>query len=248
MRDQKSQESKEDSKEESKEVRGGFMAIYHEIEEISYGPLIGLPAISRVFLCIRHKLLRDGLGQKPIGHSFVMEKTGLTKAQVVNSAKKLQSYGVILIRADTKVTPNGRIQHFENTYELNPALFGEDYNWYKNNPTVRVYSNEKVGSYSRKGISPSGIKSDTRGSIESDTRVVPNLIPGNEPKMSELLEKIFPKNPSSNNPKSNNPSCEEIDFSGKRSGSGITPGRKRTQQEHEEIIRAQVAQMKAGKL
>jgi hypothetical protein len=195
---------------------GGYMAIYHDIEEISYGPLCGLPAISRVFYCIRHKLLRDGLGQKAIGASFVMEKTGLTKAQVVNSAKKLEKNGLIVIKTDFKETPSGKIQYYENKYELNPAIFGTDYNWYKNNPTVRVYSGNKVGSYSRKGVSPSGINSNTTPGIKSDTRGVSDHIPGKELKLAELFGKIAQNNPSSNNPYTNNPSSEDLLNSGDR--------------------------------
>lgn len=177
------------------------MAIYHDIEEISYGPICGLPAIARVFLCIRHKLLRDGLGQKAIGHSFVMERTGLTKSQVIHSAKKLEANGIILIKPDFKESPNRRIQFFENKYELNSVIFGEEYNWYKNNPTFRAYSkNGKTGSYSKKGIARGGIESDTGVVSDSIPGVVSNSIPGKNIKLSELLKKSLRKNPSSNNP------------------------------------------------
>lgn len=179
---------------------GGYMAVYHDIEEITYGPLCGLPAIARVLLCIRHKLLRDGLGQKAIGHSFVMEKTGLTKAQVINSAKKLERQGVIIIKADCEEISYGRIRYFENKYELNPVVFGEEYNWYKNNPTVRVYSRTgEAGSYSRKGVAPH-VKPSPDPGIKSDTRVVSDQIPGKALKLVKLLPKSPPNNPSINNP------------------------------------------------
>ena len=205
----------------SKKDERGFMAIYHDIEEISYGPLCGMPAIARVFLCIRHKLLRDGLGQKAIGHSFIMEKTGLTKAQVINAAKKLEAAGIIIIKADYRETPQRRIQFYENKYELNPVKFGDELNWYKNNPTVRAYSNNgKSGSYSKKGIARGGIKSNTTPGIGSDTPLVSDLIPGQGVSVAELLAKSFPKNPSSKNPNTNNPSSEENKFSRKWNGSG----------------------------
>lgn len=239
MSDQKSQGGSRDARGNEP---GGYVAIYHDIEEISYGPLCGLPAIARVFLCIRHKLLRDGLGQKAIGHTFVIDKTGLTKKQVISAVNKLAKSGLIIIKADYIETARGKLQYYENKYELNPVVFGEEYNWYKNNPTVRVYSGEKVGSYSRKGVSPSGVKSDTRGGPKSDTRVVPDLIPRGDPRLAKLYEKIASNNPSSNNPSSNNPISKELNSSEK----GTT--NQRTQSEHERIVREQLALAKEGRL
>jgi hypothetical protein len=232
MSDQESQGLSEGSGD-SLEKERGYMAIYHDIEEISYGPLCGLPAIARVFLCIRHKLLRDGLGQKSIGHSFIVEKTGLTKRQVISCAQKLEAAGIILIKADYRETPAGRIQFFENKYELNPTVFGEEYNWYKTNPTVRVYSREgKSGSYSKNGIAPSGVKSSTTPGVGSDTTVVSDLVPGKALSIAELLEKARYKNPSSNNPNTNNPSSGDLNFSskGKKSGQLSDPREEKERQ------------------
>lgn len=229
----------QDGQRNEKKQPGGYMAIYHDIEEICYGPLCGMPAIARVFLCIRHKLLRDGLGQKSIGHSFIVERTGLTKRQVITCAQKLEKAGLVLIKCDFKETGQGRIQFFENKYELNPAIFGEEYNWYQKNPTLRVYSKAKPeGSYSKKGVSPCGVKSDTTPGVKSDTRVVSDLIPPNDLKLSELLEKSLRKNPSLIT-HINNPSSEELDFPVKK---------KRTQKEHEAILRKQLEALKDGSL
>ena len=227
----------------------GYMAIYHDIEEISYGPACGLPAIARVFMCIRHKLLRDGLGQKAIGHSFIMEKTGLTKAQVINSAKKLEASGIIIIKADYRETPQGRIQFYENKYELNPHKFGEDINWYKNNPTVRAYSIcGKTGSYSKKGISPGGIKSNTTPGIKSDTRVVSDLIPGEGVTVAELLRKSFPNNPSSKNPINQKPlSKPENKFSRRaKSGNGEMTREEVEAEKNRQLRMLREQELKAG--
>lgn len=241
VQDSQGYSGEEDNKSEE---RGGFMAIYHDIEEISYGPLCGMPAIARVFLCIRHKLLRDGLGQKSIGHSFVVERTGLTKRQVISCAQKLEKAGIILIKNDFRQTSQGRIQFFENKYELNPAIFGEEYNWYKNNPTVRAYSNGgKTGSYSRKGIAPSGAKPNTTPGAKSDTRVVSDNVPGTLHNIAELLEKARCNNPSSNNPNTKNPISTDSNFPEKESGT-----KKRTAEEHRKMVIEQVELMRAGKL
>src|SRR5207248_2987742 len=149
-----------------------------------------------------------------------------------------------LIKADFRETGQGRIQFFENKYELNPAIFGEEYNWYKNNPTLRAYSKENVGSYSRKGISPSGVESSTTPSVGSDTRVVSEMVPGTGLKISELLEKARSKNPSSNNPNTNNPSLGDLNFS---ESSTKSKKKQRTQAEHEAIVREQVELLKAGR-
>lgn len=200
-----------------KNSKRGYMSIYHDIEEISYGPLCALPAIARVFLCIRHKLLRDGLNQKAIGHSFIMEATGLSKRQVISCAQKLQKAGIIIIVGDSVETKKGKLQHFENKYLLNPLIFGDDYNWYKNNPTVRAYSNDgTVGSYSKRGVAPSGVRVDTRGGVKSDTRVVSDIVPGTELKISDFLSNLFSNNPSSNKPKDKNPSYGDLNFSKKK--------------------------------
>lgn len=211
--DQKSQEG---SERETQEV-GGYVAIYHDIEEMSYGPKLGLPAKWRVFFCIRHKLLRDGLCEKHIGTAFIMEKTGLTKPQIKAAIKALQEEGLVLSTQNTAMTSNGRgkqnIVYGENSYQLNPVVFGELYNWYKNNPTVRVYEGgekTKQGrSYSAQGIhSDPGPESETGGGPESETGGVQKVRPGKGSNLAKLMEKFRSNNPSYNNPKENNPSYE----------------------------------------
>lgn len=181
------------------------MAIYHDIEEICYGPECGMPANARVFMCIRHKLLRDGLCQKLIGKSFIIQKTGLTVGQVKIALKFLEKNEIILVhRSKTGKTWN------ESKYELNPKKFGELYNWYKNNPTVRVYGQKDEKSYPHVGSdSTLGVGS------YSTLGVVPDSTPGKTDKLSELLKKIRANNPSSKNPKENNPSSGDLNFSGK---------------------------------
>lgn len=172
---------------------GGYVAIYHEIEEIFYGPKLGLSANARVFLCIRHKLLRDGLCEKAIGKTFIMEKTGLDSRQVERAVKFWENSEYIVVHRSS----TGKVQH-ENTYQLNPKKFGELYNWYKNNPTVRVYEGSKAKSYSTKGVPadlPVGVGVDLPVGVPAD-------LPGGRPlNLSELLKKARSKNPSSNNPK-----------------------------------------------
>jgi hypothetical protein len=254
---QNSQQTIREGGEENKEP-GGYMAIYHDIEEICYGPESGFPEIMRVFLCIRHKLLRDGLGQKAIGCSFIMEKTGLQKHQVIAAAKKLEKMGYIIISHDKKTTARGKIQYGENLYQLSPVRFGEYYNWYKNNPTVRAYSKDgKTGSYSKRGVLPEEKLStqaedkpvtpvsDRVPEVVSDEipGVVSDQVPPNEYKFSELLEKIKRNNPSLithiNNP------TENLNFSETQ---GTKKAPKRTPEEQERIIREQVELLKAGKI
>lgn len=188
---------------EDKRELVGYMAIYHDVEEICYGPACGLPANARVFMCIRHKLLRDGLCQKLIGKSFIMEKTGLTLGQVKVALRFLEQKEIILVHR----SKTGKVWN-ESKYELNPKKFPALYNWYKNNPTVRVYRGKKdkesyphVGSDSTPGV----------GSY-SALGVVPDSTPGKTIKLLDLLRKSRSNNPSSNNPKENNPSSENFNF------------------------------------
>lgn len=184
------------------------MAVYHEIEEINYGPRVKMPSKWRVFLCIRHKLLRDGLCEKHIGTAFIMEKTGLTKAQVKNAIKSLHSDGLILNRQNSHELSNGNLVYQENSYCLNPIVFGELYNWYKNNPTVRVYENNSARSYSRLGPVPDVTPG---GGVNSDTGGVSDVTPGTALNISKLLDNIVSNNPSSKN-LYNNPSKIEESF------------------------------------
>ncbi len=192
----------------NKEVPGGYMAIYHDIEEICYGPESGFPEIMRVFLCIRHKLLRDGLGQKQITYRFISEKTGLEKRNIIPCIKKLQKNGFIIITQNKVDLGNGRFQYHENSYSLNPKKFGDLYNWYKNNPTVRVYNGSSVGSYSKKGVVPNErlpLVSNERPGVVSDQTL------GNDLKLSELLSNSSCKNPIKE-PLRKEPLLEEVDF------------------------------------
>lgn len=186
------------TKEKHKEP-GGFMAIYHDVEEICYGPKCGMPANARVFMCIRHKLLRDGLSEKLIGKGFIVEKTGLTLGQVKVALKFLEKKEIIIVhRSKTGKKWN------ESKYELNPKKFGSLYNWYKNNPTVRVYKGKSyphVGSDSTLGV----------GSY-STLGVVPDSTPGKTVKLSELLKEARSKNPSLRT-HINNPSYKDSNFS-----------------------------------
>lgn len=184
---------------------GGWMAIYHNIEEIFYGPDLGLTPMCRVLLCLRHKLLRDGLCQKAVGRKFIMDSTGLTENQVNRCLKQLEKKEIIIVRR-IKV---GK-KCLSNEYELNPARFGKEYNWYRNNPTVRVFYGSQGRSYSKKGPLPK-----TEGvPLALEGGVPPSITEGvNGLTISELLDIALSKNPSSNNPKENNPSCGDLNFS-----------------------------------
>jgi predicted transcriptional regulator len=108
---------------------GGYMSIYHEMEEFCYGPKIKLSAKAKVFFCLRHKLLRDGLKKKQIGKKFICEKTGLTFRQVQTALKALEEDQLILVSRHSI----GKV-FFENEYELNSKTFPYLLNWYKDNP------------------------------------------------------------------------------------------------------------------
>lgn len=173
------------------------MAVYHDVEEFSYGPGCKLPARARVFYCMRHKLLRDGLCEKQIGKEYIMEKTGLSVSQVKIALRYLEEKEIILVKRMSM----GKV-HYENEYQLNPKKFPALFNWYKNNPTFRVYDTEKtnksyphVGSESTPGV----------GSY-SARGVVPDSTPGKTLNYSELMEKTRRKNPSYKNPSLKNPS------------------------------------------
>lgn len=172
---------------------GGYMAIYHDIEEMCYGPESGMPEIMRVFLCIRHKLLRDGLCEKKITYKFISEKTGMEKRHIIPCAKKLQKMGYIIITQNKEDLGKGKFRYYDNSYSLNPEKFGELYNWYKNNPTVRVYEGSKARSYSAKGVVP-----DQRPGVlpNEGLGVVPSRGLGKSPKFSELLDNLSSNNPS----------------------------------------------------
>lgn len=184
---------------------GGYVAIYHDIEEMNYGPEVGLPANARVLLCIRHKLLRDGLCEKLIGKKFLMEKTCLDSRQIERAVKYWEKREYILVTR----TKTGNVWK-ENSYQLHPKRFGHLYNWYKNNPTVRVYDGSKVGSYSKKGLPelPVPLPTNLPGGV------VVELPVGKELKLSELFDKIASKNPIKE-PIRKKPSSEEIDCSAK---------------------------------
>lgn len=208
------------------------MAIYHEIEEIFYGPDLGLSPLARVLLCLRHKLLRDGLCQKAVGRKFFLDATGLTENQIHRALKTLEQKKIIIVQRTMK----GK-QCLSNEYELNPDRFGKEYNWYANNPTVRIYSGSKGRSYSKKGPLPK-----MQGVVPPPVQGVPPLqMQGvNELSISELLDIALSKNPSSNNPKENNPSSEENKFS-RRSKAGI---RKNGEMSLDEVEREKKRQIK----
>lgn len=215
-----------------KHVVGGFVMIYHDIEEISYGPELGFSANARVLLCIRHKLLRDGLCEKIIGKKFIIEKTGLDARQIERAVKYWEKREYIIVTR----TKTGKVWH-ENSYQLDPKKFGHLYNHYKNNTTVRTYNGSKGRSYSKKGIPelPIPLPADLRGGVPAD------LPGGKQRKLLELLAEIESKNPSSKNPKEKNPSSEDFKFSGS--------GKKRQQQmenPEEERERQLEAARKAG--
>lgn len=206
------------------------MAIYHDIEEMNYGPLLGMPAKVRVLLCIRHKLLRDGLCEKVIGKKFIVEKTGLGARQVERAIKYWEKREYILVHQ----SKTGKVWN-ENSYELHPKKFGHLYNWYKNNPTVRVYTGSKGKSFSQKGIPelPVPLPVNLPGGVVSD-------FPGGKARnLSELFAEIRSKNPSFNNPKKKNPISIDLKSSGKRD---------RTQEEHEAMVREQIREAKAGRI
>lgn len=162
------------------------MAVYHDVEEFGYGPDCGLPGKARVFYCLRHKLLRDGLCEKQIGKDFIMEKTGLTLGQVKVALRYLEKKEIILVKrmSIAKV-------HYENEYQLNPKKFPALFNWYKNNPTFRVYEGQK----DKESYPQVGSKSDLGVGSYSTLGVVPNSTPGKVLKFSELMEKIDANNP-----------------------------------------------------
>ena len=235
-----SQNSKKRNKVKGKR---GFMAIYHDIEEICYGPECGMPEVARVLFCIRHKLLRDGLCEKGITFKFISEKTGLLKRNIIPCIKELEKKGIIIVTKHKKEVSPGKFQYLENTYSLNPQKFGNIYNWYKHNPTVRVYSKNRERSYSRKGLPSNesvdslliehegpGVVSGQRPGVVSDKRPQDSL------KLTELMGILASKNPYSNNPKKKNPSSEDLKFSKK--------GKSRTQAEHEAIVKQQLKEMK----
>ena len=122
-RKNKSTQEKHDSEGDDRGTPGGYMAIYHDIEEICYGPECGFPGIMRVFLCIKHNLLEMSLCQKPIGRSLIIEKTGLVKHQIIAAMKKLEKMGIIIVSQD-KINPVWKNQYGENVYELNPEKLG----------------------------------------------------------------------------------------------------------------------------
>jgi hypothetical protein len=174
--------------ESNKRKNGGFMAIYHDIEEIFYGPDLGLTPLCRVLLCLRHKLLRDGLCQKAVGRKFIMDSTGLTENQVNRSLKTLETRKIVLVR---RIKEGNRC--LSNQYELNPEKFGKEYNWYKNNPTVRVYNGSQTRSYSTKGPLP---KTEGVPLPKTEGGVLPPTGGVIELSISELLDIALSKNPS----------------------------------------------------
>lgn len=215
------------------------MAIYHDIEEISYGPKLGLPANTRVLLCIRHKLLRDGQCEKIIGKKFIIEKTGLDSRQVERAVKYWEKREYIIVTR----TKTGKVW-MDNSYQLDPKKFGHLYNWYKDNPTVRTYNGSQGRSYSKKGIPelpvplpadlPVGVPVDLPGGVVAD-------LPGGRTRnIAELFKEISSKNPS-NNPNTKNPSLQKLNFTEKEKS-------QRTPEEHRKIVMDQVKAMKEGKL
>jgi hypothetical protein len=93
--------------------------------------------------------------------------------------------------------------------------FPKLYNWYKNNPTFRVYENSSDGSYPHVGS-----KSALGVGSYSALGVAPDSIPGKTVKLSELLAKSKRKNPSYNKPSLKNPSKTEESFTLSGSGNG----------------------------
>lgn len=123
------------------DFRGGYNIVYHEVESYCYSPDFPLDPTSKVFNCIKHKVLRDEQCRKPIKKSFIIKATGLEKRQVERALKALENKDIILVHR----SKTGKVWN-DNEYELHPKRFGELYNWYKNNVKFRVIDGGRLPS------------------------------------------------------------------------------------------------------
>lgn len=185
-------------KKSSNEKLGGFMASIHEVEETIYGPESPLDGKTKVFLCIRHKIIRDWKRVKAIPKNEIIEATGIDRRNFDRAVKILEKSKMII----SHKTKTGLLWN-PTLYALHPQRFpntlwcgGEkEIELSNKNQTHEVSHDAKIIPISRKkgGVSQT-LSDDFRGVSQTPASSV-SQTPRNELKFSELLEKIDAKNP-----------------------------------------------------
>jgi hypothetical protein len=204
------------NKKEIEVNQGGFMPILHSFEKECYGPKSTLDNKSKVFLCIRHKSLSfahvDGILRKAISKGEIIEATGVEKSGVERILSKLEKENMILVHR----SKTGKVWN-ENQYEINPKLFGNDFVYKPEKPTLTVYEGGKSEkSYpqpknkteSKKEDLPASERADLPASERAD---LPADIPLRRGSNSSKLKANFSPNNSLNNFKELSP--EDVDNS-----------------------------------
>lgn len=193
--------------------QGGFISVLHSLEEKFYGPDSPLPAIAKIALYLRHRSLRDWTKKKKIPKSEIIQATGVEKRCAERALKNLEKENVIQVTR-SKV---GKIWS-DNTYELHPKRFGNDYIYRPDKPGLKLVVNKLAAKNHKKNkeipdgkvIHMSDPSYPQLDLLPSDKPVgVPDFIPAGVPvakpvgkgvKHMELLDNSVPKNPSYKEP------------------------------------------------
>jgi predicted transcriptional regulator len=183
--------NQESGAESASGKQGGFIAVLHSLEEQFYGP--GTLSLSgsaiKILLYIRHRALRDWTKLKKIGKAEIRDATGIKERMVDYALRELEKKGHILVIRATKTGPNGKPVFLDNTYELNPAKYGDDYIYRPEKPSFKVI-------HGSKGHKSNPMQEPASGSVQDPASgVVQEVTPGNVPKHTESLENSASKNP-----------------------------------------------------
>lgn len=189
-----------DDKSNSKES-GGYMAVLHDIEEKLYGPNSPFDGKTKVFLFIRHKLIRDWQQVKGISKRDIISATGIENRRLLDRVlKRLEADHMIL----SHKSKTGMVWN-ETQYALHPKTFGYDTLWKgegaaknsKKNSKFKLVDNCKIISIT---IKKGSAQKAPWGSASEAVTGSAQEAPQNDFKFSELLDKIAQKNPSLKEP------------------------------------------------
>jgi predicted transcriptional regulator len=108
--------------DEKKEYQGGYMAVLHRLAKVEYGPNSIINAKGRVFLYVKHRILRNWKKEKPTGKAEIVKATGLSKKTIKRFLNELIKEGHLSARSE-KVDGVWK----KTFYTLGEKFYGSDY-------------------------------------------------------------------------------------------------------------------------
>ncbi len=113
---------KDKSQKKEDDNQGGYAAMLHRVEEISYDPNSGLPEETRVFLFVKHKLIRNWTIELYIPSSDIIDATGISHKNLGKYQKNLVNSQMLLVTKSKN--EKGKTIYL---YRLHPSRYGANY-------------------------------------------------------------------------------------------------------------------------